>query len=126
MVAYSREGRVKRTRRPPEFYERKARTVAALAHPVRLAILDELSEGERSTGDLVHALGLHQPLVSQHLAVLRQAGVVERRREGNRRFYRLANSKIARACGLMSDVLITIADAERERLTGLSPVAPAR
>jgi len=66
--------------RDKAFYEEKARTVAALAHPVRLAILDRLSEGPASTGSLVEELELPQPLVSQHLAVLRQAGVVARER----------------------------------------------
>lgn len=110
--------------RPPGFYERKARTVAALAHPVRLAILDELSLGERSAGDLVKALGLPQPLVSQHLTVLRAAGVVRRRRDANRQIYGLADPTIARACRMMSDVVQQLVAAEQDRLR---PIArPAR
>ncbi len=118
--------KVRRAHRPADFYERKARTVSALAHPVRLAILDVLAEGERTTGDLVRGLELPQPLVSQHLSVLRQAGVVERRRDGNRAFYRLANPKIARACGMMSDIVLTLATAQRERLDAVEAAAGAR
>ena len=112
--------------RDKAFYEEKARTVAALAHPVRLAILDRLSEGPLSTGSLVEELELPQPLVSQHLAVLRQAGVVAREREGARQVYRLADPKIAAACGLMGEIVTRLVEAERERLRPLAQAPRAR
>jgi DNA-binding transcriptional ArsR family regulator len=102
--------------RSTEYYEAKARAVAALANPVRLAILDELSLGPRTAGDLVRALAVAQPLVSQHLAVLRAAGVVVRERDGANRIYRLADPKIARACGLMGEIVQSIADRARAAL----------
>jgi ArsR family transcriptional regulator len=95
--------------------------VSAMAHPVRLAILDELARGERSAGDLVLALRLPQPQVSQHLTVLRSAGVVMRRRSANRQIYRLADPMIARACGMMSAVVDQLSRAERERLRAPAP-----
>jgi DNA-binding transcriptional ArsR family regulator len=60
-----------------------------LVEPHRRRILDLLREGERTVGDLVLALGLSQPGVSKHLRVLRQAGLVEVRADGQRRRYRL-------------------------------------
>jgi DNA-binding transcriptional ArsR family regulator len=60
-----------------------------LAEPNRQAILDFLLERERPVGDLVHHLGLSQPAVSKHLRVLREAGLVEARVDGQRRVYRV-------------------------------------
>jgi DNA-binding transcriptional ArsR family regulator len=60
----------------------KAEFFRALAHPVRIRILEILSKGERSVQELQEALGLDQPLVSQQLAVLRNKNVVASRKEG--------------------------------------------
>ena len=61
-----------------------------LAEPNRRRILDVLIDtGERPVGDLVAALGISQPAVSKHLRILRDAGLVEVRRDGQRRLYRL-------------------------------------
>jgi DNA-binding transcriptional ArsR family regulator len=60
----------------------------AMAEPSRRAILDELCEGERAVGELVLALSLSQPAVSQHLKVLLTAGLVSVRQDGRRRLYR--------------------------------------
>lgn len=65
-----------------------ADALLAFADPSRRAILDRLAEGERAVGELVAALGLSQPAVSQHLKVLLEAGLVTVRREGRRRLYR--------------------------------------
>ena len=113
-------------KRPAAYYEVKARTVAALANPVRLAILDELSDGPRSAGELVRALGVSQPLVSQHLTVLRAAGVVSRQREGAKRIYRLADPRIARACGLMGEIVLAVVDHEREAVAPVRATAATR
>lgn len=61
----------------------------AIAEPHRRRILDVLREGESAVGDLVAQLGLTQPLVSKHLRVLREAGLVEVRVDGQRRIYRV-------------------------------------
>jgi len=58
-----------------------------LAEPNRRRILDLLRGSERAVGDLVDALAVSQPAVSKHLAVLRRAGLVEVRTEGQRRIY---------------------------------------
>lgn len=61
----------------------------AVAEPRRRQILDLLAGGERSVNDLVASLGLAQPLVSKHLRVLREVGLVEVRDEGRQRMYQL-------------------------------------
>ena len=67
-----------------------------LADPTRLAIFERLArEGERSVGELTGQAGVSQPAVSQHLAVLRQAGLVRDRREGRSVRYRVAPEGLA-------------------------------
>lgn len=61
----------------------------AIAEPTRRRILDTVRSGERSVTELVDAVGMHQPGVSRHLKVLRDAGLVEVRRDAQRRLYRL-------------------------------------
>jgi len=60
-----------------------------IAEPTRRRILDAVRDGERSVNDLVEQVGMHQPGVSRHLKVLRDAGLVEVRRDAQRRLYRL-------------------------------------
>ncbi len=60
-----------------------------IAEPTRRRILDVVRDGERSVGELVDEVGMHQPGVSRHLKVLRDAGLVEVRRDAQRRLYRL-------------------------------------
>lgn len=62
---------------------------ATLAEPKRREILDLLREGEQPAGSIVDKVGLAQPTVSQHLKVLREAGLVVVRADANRRIYRL-------------------------------------
>jgi DNA-binding transcriptional ArsR family regulator len=66
-----------------------ASTFEVLAEPRRREILDLLRTGERAVGDLVERLALTQPAVSKHLKVLREAGLVDVRRDAQRRWYRL-------------------------------------
>lgn len=66
-----------------------------LAEPTRRDILDLLRDGERPVGELVHELRLSQPLVSKHLRVLREAGLVEVRPEAQRRLYRIRPEPLA-------------------------------
>lgn len=64
-------------------------TFGAIASDTRRRLLDALVDGEMTVGDLVEVAGVSQPAVSQHLKVLREAGLVGERREGKYRFYRL-------------------------------------
>ncbi len=68
---------------------------AALAEPHRRQILDLLRDGERSVDDLVRRLEISQPGVSKHLRMLREAGLVDVRPEGRRRWYRLRAQPLA-------------------------------
>jgi DNA-binding transcriptional ArsR family regulator len=70
-------------------------TFDVLAEPMRRRILDLLRDDERPVGDLVAQLGLSQPGVSKHLKVLRDAGLVEVRREAQRRLYRVRPEPLA-------------------------------
>lgn len=66
----------------------KAEFFKALAHPLRLAILDALREGEKSVSQLIHELRAEQSTLSQQLALLKQKRLLESRREGTMVFYR--------------------------------------
>ena len=70
-------------------------TFEVVAEPTRRSILDLLRDGERPVGDLVARLQLSQPLVSKHLRVLREAGLVEVRPDAQRRLYRLRPEPLA-------------------------------
>ena len=70
-------------------------TYSALAEPNRREILDLLRGGERSVGNLVDRLTLSQPGVSKHLKVLREAGLVDVRRQGKQRLYALRSQPLA-------------------------------
>jgi ArsR family transcriptional regulator len=67
----------------------------ALAAPVRIAIVLQLREGERCVHELVDALAVAQPLISQHLRVLKSAGVVHGERHGREVMYRLVDEHLA-------------------------------
>jgi ArsR family transcriptional regulator len=67
----------------------KAGVFQALAHPTRVAIVEQLRLGEMSVGQLCEKIGIEQTNASQHLAVLRSKYLVETRKEGNQIFYRL-------------------------------------
>jgi ArsR family transcriptional regulator, zinc-responsive transcriptional repressor len=67
----------------------------ALAAPVRIAIVLQLRDAERCVHELVEALGVTQPLISQHLRVLKSAGVVRGERNGREVFYRLVDDHLA-------------------------------
>jgi len=74
---------------PDDQLDTLAGCLLAIGHPTRLKIVCLLAAGERSVNELTAELGLVQPLVSQHLRVLANRGVVVTRREGNRIYYAL-------------------------------------
>ena len=76
----------------------------ALADPKRLCVLESLASGELSVGDLSSLVGCQIPNMSQHLAVLRSAGLVSTRREGSTVFYRLADPRVLEAYRLIQDI----------------------
>lgn len=78
----------------PSAYDSQADFFKALAHPVRLLILNALRDGEHCVCHLEAHLGLRQAYLSQQLAVLRKEGLVELRRDGWNRFYRVTQPEI--------------------------------
>jgi ArsR family transcriptional regulator len=88
-----------------EIYELYARVCKALADPKRLLIINELREGPRTVGEVVAALGIAQANASQHLAILRDRGIVIARRTGSNVYYELTSSKIVEAIDLLCEFM---------------------
>ena len=88
-----------------EVFRLQAEICKTLADVKRLMIIHELRNGEKSVGQLVSELGVPQANVSQHLAILRERGIVSTRREGTSIYYSLANPKIGQACDMVQEVL---------------------
>lgn len=95
------------TRIDLDFYKLKADVCKTLADPKRLLILNELRKGEISVNELARTVGLNQAVVSRHLAILRNSGVVTARRDGTNVYYDLADTRIGEACDLIQQVLLS-------------------
>ncbi len=98
----------------PTILELHARVCKTMAHPLRLALLNALRDGERSVSDLAASVGSTQSLVSQHLAVLRNQGLLRTRRKGNEVYYSIAYPKMIQACDLLREVLFEHLRAQEE------------
>jgi len=79
----------------------KAEFFQALAHPTRIAIVEQLREGELSAGALIERLGIEQANASQHLAVLRAKSILVSRKAGNQVFYSVRHSLIIEVLDVM-------------------------
>lgn len=79
----------------------KAEFFQALAHPTRIAILEQLRDGELTAGTIIERLGMEQANVSQHLAVLRAKRIVVNRKAGNQVFYSVRDPLIIEVLDLM-------------------------
>jgi DNA-binding transcriptional ArsR family regulator len=99
----------------PDLIPQVAARFKALADEGRLALLSRLQAGEKSVGELAEATGRPQPNVSQHLASLTHAGLVEARRDGNRVFYRIADPTVLRICDAVCDSLVGRARDEKRQ-----------
>ena len=84
--------------------QRTALVARALADPKRLCVLETLATGERSVSELSRDVGCQVPNMSQHLTVLRSAGLVAARREGTTIYYRLADTRVIEAYRLMQNI----------------------
>jgi len=83
---------------------RSAAVARALGDPKRLCVLESLAAGEVSVGDLAGRVACQVPNMSQHLSVLRSAGLVTTRRDGNTVYYRLADPRVLEACQLLQAI----------------------
>ena len=81
-----------------------ASMLRVLSHEARLSVLCDLLIGERSAGELVESSDLSQSALSQHLAKLREQGLVATRREGQTIFYRLADRRVTRLIGVLHEL----------------------
>ena len=100
-------------------YEIKAELFKALGHPARIRILELLAAGEVPVRDLLADTGMEASHLSQHLAVLRRAGVVASRREGNAVYYRTAHSSVDSLLAAAREFLIDALSRTRTTLTAL-------
>lgn len=89
----------------PDLLRDRAATIArALSDAKRLCVVERLADGERSVSDLSRDVGCQVPNMSQHLAVLRSAGIVASRREGSTVFYRLADPQVLEIYRILQQV----------------------
>jgi len=86
-------------------FKLKSDFLKALAHPVRLAIIEQLKHGELSVGDLGRKLGIEQSAVSKNLAILRQAGILSSRQEKVTVYYAIREQDIFKVLRLVADLL---------------------
>lgn len=86
-------------------HELQAEICRILSHPLRIAILHRLAEGPRGVNALARELDITQPNASQHLSVMRTAGLVEAERDGREVLYRLADPDVMIACDQMARVM---------------------
>jgi ArsR family transcriptional regulator len=89
---------------PDLIRDRSAAIAKALSDAKRLCVVERLADGERSVSDLSRDVGCQVPNMSQHLAVLRSAGIVASRREGSTVFYRLADPQVLEVYRLLQQV----------------------
>ncbi len=87
-------------------YQMQAEISKTMAHPIRLAILHFLRDGEKTVNEIVQTIGASQSNVSQHLALMRQRQIVRTRKSGSTIFYRVSSPKISQACDMVREVLI--------------------
>ena len=84
--------------------ELAARSLKAMAHPLRLKILCALGNKEISVQDIVEMVGTSQSNISQHLGILREKGILVTRKHANRVFYRVGDKRTLRLIGMMREV----------------------
>ncbi len=83
---------------PDELVELIARRFRAIGEPMRIKLLDRLRDGEATVNELSEAIGASQQNVSKHLALLAEAGIVARRKDGTRVYYRIADEGVFKLC----------------------------
>jgi ArsR family transcriptional regulator len=83
---------------------RASRSLKAMSHPLRLKILCTLGDQEVSVQDIVDSVGTSQSNISQHLAILRDKGILASRKDANRVYYRVEDSRTLRLISMMQEV----------------------
>jgi len=123
MLEYSnaRENSMAKTEFDMTIFELQAEISKTLAHPLRLAILHYLKDGEKTVSDLTEKFCASQSNISQHLALLRQRQIVKTRKAGSTVYYRLASPKIGQACDMVREVLLEQLSQKQEIAKAYAP-----
>lgn len=93
-----------------EQIETAARALKAMSHPLRLKILCVVGAEETCVQDIVDAVGTSQSNISQHLAILREKGVLQTRKDANRVYYSVADQRTLQLIVMMREVFCDIPD----------------
>ena len=92
-----------------EHIEQASRALKSIAHPLRLKVLCVIGDQEACVQEIVDAVGTSQSNISQHLAILRDKGVLITRKDANRVYYRVGDARILQLIGMMREVFCGIA-----------------
>ncbi|WP_245559213.1 ArsR/SmtB family transcription factor [Chitiniphilus shinanonensis] len=87
-----------------EHIQQASRAMKAMSHPLRLKILCVLGEHEVSVQDIVEQVGTTQSNISQHLALMREKGVLRTRKDANRVYYRVGDTRTLEVIAMLRDV----------------------
>lgn len=107
-------------------YVLKAQLFRALGHPVRIRMLELLRTGERTVGDLQAELNLDSSGTSQHLAALRQHGILDSRRAGTSVYYRIRDPRVSQLLAVAKQILTSALSDSHALLSELADEAPTR
>lgn len=105
-------------------YQAKAEFFKTLGHPARIRILELLSEREHAVGEMLPEVGVEATNLSQHLAMLRRAGLVTFRKEGSTVFYWLTSPQVAELLAVARGILTEVLAGQVELLADLRTASP--
>lgn len=121
MLEYSKEHvMANNTKIDMTVFNLQAELSKTLAHPIRLAILHSLRDSEKNVNQLTEILDISQSNLSQHLALMRQKGILKTRRQGTNVYYSVVNGKINQACDMVREVLIDQLNQKHKLAKGLN------
>jgi DNA-binding transcriptional ArsR family regulator len=100
-------------------HQLKAEFFKTMSHPVRIRVLELLSQDEHSVGELLREIDVEPSSLSQQLAVLRRAGLVATRREGSTVYYSLVSPQIAELMAVARSILTSVLSEQADILTTL-------
>lgn len=99
-----------------KIYSLHANICKALAHPVRIEVIDILQNKEMNFGELLEKIGGPKSNLSQHLSSMTTKGILIQRKKGLNVYYKLSSRKVSIACGIMKEVLIENLEKQNEIL----------
>jgi DNA-binding transcriptional ArsR family regulator len=106
---------------PDDLADLIARRFRAIGEPMRIRLLDRLRDGEATVGELSEATAASQQNISKHLAVLADAGILGRRKEGNRVYYRIVDEGVFALCEQVCGSLQQQLRSLNELVAGVTP-----